>query len=483
MSSGAPHVDVVPVTQSAGHSDAAGLAPHAPAVQLRVLRGAQAGGFCLLDAKPLVIGSALTSGLVINDRFVSRAHCEVSLREGQCFVRDLGSSNGTFVNGARVTEALVGLQAQIRIGNTELGVVVVPQEAEEAGRFGEMVGRSSAARRMFAALRNIAKSSLGCLLLGDTGTGKELAAKALHDHSGRAGKPFLVVDCAAVGAQFIEDKLFGHDRGAFTGATSAVPGVFEQARGGTVFLDEIGELPLPLQAKLLGVLERREATRIGSHTPIKLDVRLISATHRNLASMTANNEFRQDLLYRISEFTQRIPSLRERREDIPLIAREILEREGHGRMLSPDALEYLQEQPWPGNVRELRNLIRRADALADNALIQRDMLESLEEVTAQISIPDALLAPARVSALPVATRSLHPGWSRAPAAAVAADSGPPPAPPRDFDLPLAEATESFRSAYVRELRKRYGDDLNAAGAHAGVHPKSVSRLYRLYRND
>jgi DNA-binding NtrC family response regulator len=482
MSSGAPHVDVVLVTQSAGHSDAAGLAPHSPAVQVRVLRGSQAGRFCLLDASPLVIGSSLTSGLVINDRFVSRAHCEVSLREGQCFVRDLGSSNGTYVNGARVTEALVGLQAQIRVGNTELGVVVAPQVAEEVGSFGAMVGRSSAARRMFTALRNVAQSSLGCLLLGDTGTGKELAAKALHDHSGRAGKPFLVVDCAAVGAQFIEDKLFGHERGAFTGATSAVPGVFEQARGGTVFLDEIGELPMPLQAKLLGVLERREATRIGSHTPIKLDVRLISATHRNLAAMAANNEFRQDLLYRISEFTQRIPTLRERQEDIPLIAQAMLDREGHGRTLSSDALEYLQEQSWPGNVRELRNIIRRADALATSALIQRDMLESLEEVTAQICLPEGLRDSPRVSAAPVPMRSQRPMQSRAP---TAGDAGIAVAPmaPRDFDLPLADATESFRSAYVRELRRRFGDDLNAAGAHAGVHPKSVSRLYRLYLND
>jgi DNA-binding NtrC family response regulator len=290
------------------------------------------------------------------------------LRDGQCFVRDLDSTNGTFVDGARVVEAVVSLESRVRIGNTELCLHTPPQlpreSASSAVTFGEMVGISKAAKRVFAALRSVSASSLSCLLLGETGTGKELAARALHEHSARAGKPFLVVDCPSVGAQFIEDKLFGHERGAFTGATSAVAGVFEEARGGTVFLDEIGELPLALQAKLLGVLERREATRIGSHKPIKLDMRLVAATHRDPARMAKYGEFRQDLLYRISEFTLRIPPLRERKEEVGPIALAMLNREGQARSLSADAIEYLSELPWPGNVRELRNVVERAVLVA-----------------------------------------------------------------------------------------------------------------------
>jgi DNA-binding NtrC family response regulator len=469
---------------------------------VRVARGAEVGRFSALCSTPLLVGSAPTCGLCIADRHVSRVHCELLWRDGQCVVRDLSSTNGTFLDGTRVREGVVSFSSHVRIGTTELVLSrVAPHAAAvlaHAETFGQMVGSSAAAQRLFSALRSIAGSALSCLLLGETGTGKELAAQALHEHSPRAGKPFLVVDCASVGAQFIEDKLFGHERGSFTGATSAVPGVFEEARGGTVFLDEIGELPLSLQAKLLGVLERREVTRIGSHTPIKLDVRLIAATHRNPREMAKRGLFRHDLLYRISEFTVRIPSLRERSDDIPAIAEALLRREGMKRSLSADGAEYLQLLAWPGNVRELRNVVRRAAALASGPLLDRALLLSLEESTAQIHVPDAFEQSGSASfpTLPrdswadLSGERMHPGLSEAPPSSRPAAFPPPmetvtrvkeSALPHDFETPLAEATEAFRAAYVKELRRRFGDDLNGAAAHAGVHPKSVSRLFRLYR--
>ncbi|HKU41021.1 MAG TPA: sigma 54-interacting transcriptional regulator [Polyangiales bacterium] len=422
--------------------------------------------YCALGTAPVRIGSGPDNDLCIDDRHASRNHCEIFERDGQRWVRDLGSTNGTYLDGSVVGEAALGLDSKLRIGATELAVRELPRDADLAKlSFGQMVGYSSAIRQFFNVLRSVASTQLSCLLLGETGTGKELAARALHEHSTRARKPFIVVDCAAVGPQFIEDKLFGHERGAFTGASSAVPGVFEEARGGTVLLDEIGELPLELQAKLLGVLERREATRLGSNTPIKLDIRLISATHRDPSKMARLGQFRPDLLYRIAEITLRIPALRDRKEDIGVIAQEMLRRDGHACTLSADGLEYLEQQDWPGNIRELRNVMRRAASLAKDAMIDRNLLLSLDDVTSELP---------RVPTLERLATSLVPP----PASWLPISENPPPP---EFELPLEEATETFRKAYVRYLRRRFGDDLNRAAAHAGTHPKSVSRLFRLYR--
>lgn len=432
---------------------------------VRVAKGADLGLISVIGAKPLTIGTSPNADLCVSDRRVSRLHCDLFTRGDQCLVRDLGSTNGTYLDGVMVVEAVLSTGAIVRIGKTDLlierhdGVTA----AHEPAHFGEMVGRSNVSLQMFASPRRVANSSLTCLLLGETGTGKELAARALHGHSDRAHKPFLVVDCAAAGPQFIEDKLFGHERGAFTGATGARPGVFEQAHGGSVFLDEIGELPIELQPKLLGVLERREATRIGSHTPIKLDVRVIAATHRNLSQMVQRSTFRQDLLYRLSEFTLRLPALRERAEDIDLIAESLLQREGLAACrVTEDAIEYLRGLDWHGNVRELRNLLRRAALLGDGAAVDRELLQQLDEVTAVFHMPPEVLGALASEPLP---EGPHQGTSDGV----------------DFSLPLEQATEACRKAYVLELRRRFGDDLIRAATHAGIHPKSVSRLFRLYR--
>lgn len=435
---------------------------------LRVTAGLDLGRLCAVGATPISVGTAASNDMCLSDRRVSRIHCQLFVRGDQVVIRDMNSTNGTYLDHTRVQEAMVRPGARIRIGTTELTLQSLALSADSSGEaragFGEMVGSSPLMQQLFAALQSVARSELTCLLLGETGTGKELAARALHEHSTRARKPFLVVDCAAVGPQFIEDKLFGHQRGAFTGASQAVPGVFEEATGGTVFLDEIGELPLSLQPKLLGVLERREATRIGSHAPVRLDARVVAATHCNLPDMAKRGHFRQDLLYRLSEFTLRIPTLRERREDIALIASSLLKAEGYSRTLTPDAIEYLQSQTWPGNVRELRNLLRRAALLAQGALIDRRLLEDLESVTSELHI------------LPEQLEIVLPDAAQKPAVTLL----PRPHEQNEFELPMAAAVEAFRKAYVLQLRTRFGNDLNAAAAHAGVHPKSVSRLFRLY---
>lgn len=428
----------------------------APELGLRVRQGSDPDPVCRLDLSPLSIGSSSANDLTVRDPLVSRRHCQVTLRDGHYWVHDLASTNGTYLDGQRVAEARLTLGSTLRIGGTELSLVALSKDRASDGesvRFGEMVGRSEPMRQLFAMLHSVADTPLTCLIFGPTGTGKELAAKALHDHSRRRERPFMVVDCGAVGAQFIEAKLFGYQRGAFTGAHEAMPGVFESAKGGTVFLDEIGELPLELQPKLLGVLERREAVRIGSHTPVKLDVRVIAATHRNLPEMVAEGSFRQDLLYRLGELSVRIPPLAERREDIEPLARAIIERESPASRLSDDALSYLLQEEWPGNVRELRNTLRRAAILAKGGRIDRAVLE-------RIALTGSVL-----SALPSAAPALLPP--------VATDS-------ELFALSFEEATEAFRSRYVHELRRKFWSDLQGAAAHAGLHPKSVSRLFRMY---
>jgi DNA-binding NtrC family response regulator len=474
------------------------------ALCVRVVKALDLGRFCELGAAKIAIGSAPNNALCLSDRHVSRQHCEIFMRGHHCVIRDLGSTNGTFVDGAQVHEAVLSPISRVLIGTTELALHRLGRVAEVTvatpDAFGDMVGRSRLMQHVFGALQSVARSSLACLLLGEPGTGKEIAARALHDRSDRARKPFVAVDCAAASAQLLEAKFFGYVRGAFAGAShQQAAGAFEEARGGTVFLDEIGELPVELQSKLLSVLEQREASRLGSDTPVKLDFRLVAATHRNLPELARRGSFRQDLLYRISEFTVRIPSLRERKEDIALLAEAVLRREGFARMLTGDGIEYLQELPWPGNVRELRNLMRRAAVLAPTPRIDRELLSGLDAaITSEIQLPDELIEDVsagvrRSAALSAAPGSTAPagvapgaaGNTRAPDRMPEASSGPTTLVPgasdqHAFDLPMAEATEAFRKAYLQHLRDKFGSDLEGAALHAGMHPKSVQQMFRIY---
>ena len=338
--------------------------------RFRLVITAGAAGTPFTSAGPrTVIGSDPSAGVVLADPAVSRFHCEIALIAGRCELRDLGSTNGTVVNGVPVVQAFLLGGETLTLGRTqlrfELGADHIEVPLSEREAFGLLVGRSPAMRAAFALLERAAASDATVLLLGETGTGKDAAAESIHRESSRRDGPFLVVDCGAVPHDLLESELFGHDRGAFTGATSARAGAFEAAAGGTVFLDEIGELAPDLQPKLLRVLDRREVKRLGTTEVLPVDVRLIVATNRDLRAEVNARRFRADLYYRLAVLEVALPSLRERAEDLPLLVANLLDRMGAAgrpeaaRLGEPERLAELSRHAWPGNVRELRNHIER----------------------------------------------------------------------------------------------------------------------------
>jgi len=343
-----------------------------PGVRLTVVGGPDAGREAVGRAGVVSAGSAKDNDLVLSDDAVSRRHFELRLRPDDVRIVDLGSTNGTTVDGVRIIEAVLTPASLIRAGATAIRVtaveepLVIPLSSRE--KLGALLGRSVAMREAFAVLERVAPSDVTVLIEGETGTGKELAAEAVHTHSARAEGPFVAVDCGAIAPTLMESELFGHVRGAFTGAIGDRKGVFEEADGGTIFLDEIGELPLDLQPKLLRVLERREVRRVGASQSRRVDVRIIAATNRDLTAEMNRGDFREDLYFRLAVVRVRLPPLRTRREDIPLLVQHFVDRIAPGsKPLSPDLLHALATQPWPGNVRELRNAVERAVAMAGPA--------------------------------------------------------------------------------------------------------------------
>jgi DNA-binding NtrC family response regulator len=307
-------------------------------------------------------------------------------------VRDLQSKNGTFVNGVRVQEAVLDRPGPLELGKVVLRVSWHDDDAGAAGEadtFAGIVGVAPAMRRVFGLLARVAPTTSTVLLLGETGTGKEAFAQALHRASPRAAAPFVVVDCGAIAPQLIESELFGHVKGAFTGATSDRKGAFQAADGGTLFLDEIGELPLELQPRLLRALEAGTVKRLGDTSSRQVDVRVVAATHRDLHAEVKQGRFRQDLLFRLDVVTVRIPPLRERREDLPLLVKHFVAQLGRPDFaLSPPALARLQAWSWPGNVRELRNVLERA-LVSDDALLPPDAEAPQGERPSDASFKDA----------------------------------------------------------------------------------------------
>jgi len=248
------------------------------------------------------------------------------------------------------------------------------RSAEPVYAFHNLVGRSPAMAEVYRLLEQAAKLDITVLLAGETGTGKELAARAVHFHGGRRERRFVPVNCGALPAELVESELFGHARGAFTGAAGAKSGLFEEAEGGTIFLDEIGELPLPVQVKLNRVLQEKEIRRVGDVKPIPVDVRVIAATHRELKAEVQAGRFREDLFYRLAVFPVRLPPLRDRREDVPVLAAHFLAKHAHAlrrelTAFDPEALRALAGYAWPGNVRELENAVERAVALAEGSRV------------------------------------------------------------------------------------------------------------------
>jgi DNA-binding NtrC family response regulator len=320
------------------------------------------------------IGSNPINDLVIDDKAVSRFHCEVKVEHRGARVRDLESLNGTILDGVRVESAFLRDGSVLRLGRVVLRFELLDQSNRlpfyERTQFGGMASSSMAMRSCFALMERAAACDATVLFEGETGTGKTTAAEAIHRESARRGGLFLVVDCSTLAPNLIEDELFGHEKGAFTGAINSRKGVFEEADGGTVFLDEIGELPLDLQSKLLRVLESREVRRLGGNTPTKVDVRVIAATHKDLRSEMNAGNFRADLYYRLAVLRARIPALRERPEDIPMLVDRLLDGLGaspqiKANLCSPKVLEGLQRAAWSGNIRELRNHLERCKVFED----------------------------------------------------------------------------------------------------------------------
>ncbi|HUQ06695.1 MAG TPA: sigma 54-interacting transcriptional regulator [Kofleriaceae bacterium] len=338
--------------------------------RLEVVAGPDVGAIVELAQPAMVIGRAGGSAdLALNDPKVSGLHCELRLEAGGYRLRDLSSTNGTFVRGVRVVEAWVAPGATIAVGKSAVLFTPLADAVDlplwgEAGLAG-LVGTSAPMRHLFEMLERFARSDATVLVQGETGTGKELVADAIHQRSQRAAGPFQVLDCSSLPEQLVEDQLFGHEPGAFTGAARATVGVFEAAHGGTLFLDEIGELPLETQAKLLRAVESRRIRRIGSTKQIACDVRIVAATNRDLAVEVNRGTFRADLYYRLAVARLTVPPLRDRRDDIPVLVEHFL-RQLDGAGVAPlpdDFLERAQAHSWPGNVRELRNAVERAALL------------------------------------------------------------------------------------------------------------------------
>jgi transcriptional regulator with PAS, ATPase and Fis domain len=343
------------------------------AAALEVTAGPDKGARVAFRAGTLSVGTDPECDLRLTDGAVSRRQLEIEATPGGFLLRDGGSTNGTFVGDLRVREAWLFPGAEVQVGRTRLrfkpgkereSLPLSPRE-----RFGALLGRSPAMRRCFALFERAAASDSTVLLEGESGTGKEVAAESLHAESPRAAGPFVVVDCGAIPPNLMESELFGHEKGAFTGADRARPGAFERAHSGTLFLDEIGELGTELQPKLLRFLEKREVRRLGGADTRPVDVRVVAATNRRLDDLVAHGGFRQDLFYRLAVIRVELPPLRRRRDDVDLLALELARR------LRPDvdpatwlderALAVLRSHDWPGNVRELRNVIERLAALPE----------------------------------------------------------------------------------------------------------------------
>jgi DNA-binding NtrC family response regulator len=416
-------------------------------VQLHVAEGLDQGTTALLPASGLTIGTSSKAGFRLKDPAASRLHVElIPVPEG-IRVRDLQSTNGTVVAGHRITEAVVPVGATLVLGKTRVELVRVvermPLQISRRRRFGELIGSTPTIRQVFALLELAAETSVTVLIEGETGTGKELAARAVHAHSPRSREAFQIVDCGAVSPTLIEAELFGHVRGSFTGADRDRAGAFELAHQGTLFFDEIGELPLALQPKLLRALESREVRRIGGSTVIPVDVRFVAATNRNLTEEVKRGRFREDLFYRLNVFRVTLPPLREHREDIPILVKSFLDAAGVP-SLSAELMERMQQHDWPGNVRELRNAVERAVILGRG---ERSGPAAAEPAAGPVGAAGDT-PPLRIDAS------------------------------RSFKDAKAEIVAVFERAYIEQALARTAGNISAAARDSGIDRKHLERLIR-----
>jgi DNA-binding NtrC family response regulator len=415
-------------------------APSSASWVLRVMDGVDAGkGFRIDDVatRRVLIGQSPACDVQLSDRSVSRRHAALESDPGGVRLVDLGSRNGTWVGRLRIRDAYVADGEVVRFGDASVrletdGVLHTLAASEEVS-FHRVVGASPEMRRLYPILARIAGADVPVLVEGETGTGKEVLAEALHEASPRSRGPFVVLDCTTVSPSLLEAELFGHERGAFTGAHAARVGLFEEANGGTLFIDEIGDLDIALQAKLLRALERKEVRRVGSSNIVKLDVRIIAATRRDLDREVQARRFRDDLFYRLAVARVELPPLRKRQGDVAFLTRFFwLRMGGDEAALSPDVIQRFEGYDWPGNVRELANAVARQMALGDFEV------------------------PARTGELPTAAAMMGDSIDRI------VRSGQP--------LPLARQAvlDDFERRYVAHMLAEHGGNVTRAAAASGI---------------
>ena len=335
-------------------------------LRIRVREGADKGKVHASSLPVVRVGTAPDNDLVLTDETVSRHHAEIVLGDAGLTLRDLGSTNGSFVGGIQVKEALVPASTPVELGKVTLelsdGEQTLVAAVKDVQGLGGLVGASPAMQQLYALLEAAAPAAVSVLIHGESGTGKERIAQVLHERSGRKG-PLVVFDAAATDVELIRSELFGHEKGAFTGANGPRAGAFREADGGTLLIDEIGELPLDLQPRLLRVLESRQVQPLGSDKRYRVDVRVLAATHRDLPAMVAEGAFRADLYHRLAVVPVEVPPLRERPGDVRFLVARLCDELGLALDLTPEALAALEAHAWPGNVRELRNVLERTSVL------------------------------------------------------------------------------------------------------------------------
>jgi len=424
--------------------------------RLAVIAGPDSGKQIVSDKEKLRVGAHPQSDVVLSeDRTVSRNHFEIEYTDRGYLLIDLKSTNGTFLDGRRVERAYLSPGSQIRSGQSTLTFAPIDEEVtvepDSEGQLGGMVGKSLKMRQIFGLIKKIAPMDVSVVIQGETGTGKELVARAIHENSSRRQGPLVVIDCGAIPPNLIESELFGHEKGAFTGATQSRPGAFERAKGGTIFLDELGELRLDLQPKLLRVLENREVRRVGGNEVIEVDVRLIAATNRDLVKEIQAGNFREDLYFRLSVISIQLPPLRQRREDIPHILRtaladpDLVGKVGRKRF-TPEALAVMSNYSWPGNIRELLNVVSHVITFSEG-----------EEIDVH-HLPPRLLGTQKEAPL-----SFNEHLS--------------------FKDAKEQLLENFEREYIGQLLKRCEGNISRAARESGLHRKSIERLVKKYQLD
>ena len=404
------------------------------------------------------VGSRPGNDLILEDSAVSRIHFEIAADHIGYRIRDLDSRNGTWVDGYRVVEMYLRSGCMIRAGGSELRFSLLEEEvdipATSSAGYGPLVGSSLPMREIYALVDRAAPTDVTVLIQGETGTGKELVARAFHERSSRAQGPFVVLDCGAVPATLLESEIFGHEKGAFTGANARRVGLLEEADHGTLFIDEVGELPIELQPKLLRALDQREIRRLGGRDTISLDIRILAATNRDLAVQVNRGAFREDLFYRLAVVYFTLPPLRARREDIRGLAEHFVQRAFKGESqraaevlvgIDEENWKRLESHPWPGNVRQLRNVIERTLVLSDPSAVAFDL----------------------------------------PGSESSAPGSPAKAPEIDLDRPFVahkgDAIAAFERAYLEGQLARHDGNFSRAAAAAGVDRMYFKRLLKKYR--